>query len=174
MKLIIEGPNNVGKSTIINELKKLQWFENYNVVHFGANTPKMYDFYKDVLNDYDDIICDRYMISELVYSEYYKRTSLVDIESCIKLINDHVCRNEDIVIIFVDAQYEFIVNSYKQKQEEFDYKLVRFERIKFNHYKELISQKCPEVKVISVYNSVDNNYQIAHIINKILLQKGGK
>ena len=171
MKIIVEGPNNVGKSTIINELKSLQLFNNYNVEYFGANTPKTLDFYKDVLNDYDNIICDRYMISELVYSEYYKRTSLVDIEDCIKIINDHVCRNNDIVIIFVDAQYEFIVNSCNVKQEEFDYKFVRYERTKFNHYKELICKNCPDAKVIDIFNCVNDSSKIPHIINKIILQR---
>lgn len=172
MKIIIEGPNNVGKSTIIKELKKFNWFKNYNVEYFGANTPKTYDFYKDLLNDYENIICDRYAISELVYSEYYKRTSLISIDDVIRIINDNVCRDEDVVIIFVDAQYEFIVNSYNNKVEKFDYKLVRYERIKFSHYQNLLSEKCPNAKIINVCNCVNENISVAHIINKILLQKG--
>lgn len=172
MKIIIEGPNNVGKSTIIKELKKFQWFENYNVEYLGTDTPKTYDFYKDVLNDFDNIICDRYMVSELVYSEYYNRQSLIAIGDVVNILNGFTNMNEDVVIIFVDAQYEFIVNSYKCKQETFDYKFTRFERLKFKYYEEQISKQCQNVKVINVYNCVNDNVSITHIINKILLQKG--
>lgn len=172
MKIIIEGPNNVGKSTIIKELNKFQWFKNYNVEYFGINTPKTIDFYKDVLNDYENIICDRYMISELVYSEYYKRTSLIGIDDIVKIINEQVNKNEDVIIIFVDAQYEFIVNSYNKKQETFDYKLTRFERMKFDYYERIISKNCPNAKVIKICNCVNDYPSITHIINNILLQKG--
>ena len=172
MKIIIEGPNNVGKSTIIRELKNFQWFKNYNVEYFGTDTPKIYDFYKDVLNDFDNIICDRYMISELVYSEYYNRQSLISIDDVIKIMNEHSCRNEEVVVIFVDAQYEFIVNSYKNKQETFDYKFTRFERLKFKYYEEQINKHCPNIKLINVCNCVNNTVSITYIINKILLQKG--
>ena len=167
MRVIIEGPNNVGKSTIIKELKKLQWFENSNVEYFGMNTPKTLNFYNDILNDYDDVICDRFMISELVYSEYYKRDSKITIDDVIKTLNN----KKDVIMIFVDAQYEFIVNSYKNKQEEFDYDLVRYERLKFDEYRKLIDSKCQECKMIHIVNSVGDSVPIAHIINKIILQR---
>ena len=166
MKVIIEGPNNVGKSTIIKELKELQWFKNHNVEYFGPNTPKILDFYKDLLDDYQNVICDRYAISELVYSEYYKRKCNIELEDIVKILN-----KRDVVLIFVDAQYEFIVNSYNNKREEFDYNFVRYERLKFSEYEKLITDKCQDCKIIHVFNTVDGNISITDIINKILLQR---
>lgn len=69
MKIIVDGPNNVGKSSIIETITE---YLDLDVVHCSKHSEISRDYFIDLLNR-DNIILDRGPISELVYSEIYER-----------------------------------------------------------------------------------------------------
>lgn len=69
MNIIIEGCDGVGKSTLVEKLKK-----HYKVdsIRLSYKDPKDYNFYSRIL-DKTDCIFDRSFLSELVYSPVFGR-----------------------------------------------------------------------------------------------------
>lgn len=93
--VIIEGPDNCGKDTLINKLKKD--FKNIKVIHACAPDPdkSLYDFYSNGIihetvsgyydHDLDVVIHNRSMYGEYVYGPKYRNESK---ESIARMINE--------------------------------------------------------------------------------------
>lgn len=148
MKIIIEGPNNVGKSTLIEQIM----LQNpiFKVEHLSGDCPNDLKFHLDLLSSRDNIIFDRFCIGELVYSEIYARKPKLTVDDYKELLSF----NEDEVIwILVDADYEFIKNACDRKGDKFDYEIVKREREYFLDY-------CHGVdKIIYVKNHIKGSYE---------------
>ena len=69
MRIIVDGPNNVGKSTFISTMNK---YLNLEEIKCSDHSKISRDYFIDVLNR-NDVILDRGPISELVYSSIYDR-----------------------------------------------------------------------------------------------------
>lgn len=69
MKIVLEGPDGVGKSTIAKELAKMF---NCDIVHCTGDDPKDYTFYRVTLKK-TNVIWDRHLIGELVYPQIFDR-----------------------------------------------------------------------------------------------------
>ncbi len=69
MNIIIEGPDGVGKSTLV---KKLKEYYNIDSIRLSYKDPKDYNFYSRILEK-TDCIFDRQFISEIVYSPIFGR-----------------------------------------------------------------------------------------------------
>ena len=107
MKIIIDGPNNVGKSTLIQQLNKTL---KYPVLHIVKNAT--FEVFKQAF-EINNVIFDRGPISELVYSEIYGRKSNLTLEQVKKLLNSP---NVDSYILIKPK--ELIYENYKRKHEE--------------------------------------------------------
>lgn len=72
MKIIVEGHDAAGKTTLINKLK--EHYNISNVIHLTNKMDRSFNFYRNKLLKYrDDVIFDRQFISEFVYSNALKR-----------------------------------------------------------------------------------------------------
>lgn len=69
MNVIIEGPDGVGKSTLVRRLK-----EHYGVdsIRLSYRDPRNFQFYSHVMEK-TDCVFDRLFFSEVVYSEVFSR-----------------------------------------------------------------------------------------------------
>ena len=128
MKIIVEGPNNVGKSTFINELLSIDEFKDYRVEHVGSRCPNDIDFHRYFLENYDNIILDRFYVGETIYPDLYGRKGNMTENDLLIMANEF---NDQTVHVFIDADIEFIAKAYENKGETPDWKFVYIERKKF-------------------------------------------
>lgn len=153
MKIIIEGPNNVGKSTLIKNLLKLKELKHYEIEHLSGKTPNTKSFHEDLIKMPQDMIFDRFFVGELIYPQLYKRKANITLKEVINLCNKY---KKEIMIIFIDADYEFIIRSNINKKEQFNYDEVKFEKEQFYKYKNEL-KKLKNVKIFSLKNSKEND-----------------
>lgn len=100
MIIVVEGPDGVGKSTLINHLKKNFFNENVNIFKFSDISDISFENYKEKLEiNVKNIIFDRFNLSEDVYSTVYERhpkNSLLDHLRTFTLVED-----KDVVYIIL-------------------------------------------------------------------------
>lgn len=109
MRIIIEGADGVGKSTIVNKLAKKY---NLDKVHFSYDDPKDLDFYFHTARK-SKYIYDRHFISEVIYHKYFNRPrNLEDFE--IKYLLEKSK--------YLDIKTIILTNDkFKLKNEEYDF-----------------------------------------------------
>ena len=108
MIYIVDGPNNVGKTSYINKVVKRQ--TGYDEVdHITKNAT--FEAFSDLLNR-DNIILDRGPISELVYSKIYGRQSNLTEEECKQLLDSKKIYCEIMLSVL-----DIIKEHYKSKGE---------------------------------------------------------
>ena len=92
MIIIVEGPDGVGKSTLINNLKNNFFNKEVEIIKFSDNSDVSFSNYKNKLeSDFKNVIMDRFNLSEDVYSTIYQRNpknSLLDHLKTFSLIED--------------------------------------------------------------------------------------
>lgn len=137
MKLIIEGPNNVGKSTLINAITEIFDTYNFEVEHLSGLTPNSVQFHEDLLSTPKNIIFDRFCLSEIVYAPLFKRKPKFTMEESLSIVQN---AGDDTIVVLVDADYEFIVKAYKSKDEDFDYEFVKAEKEGFLALKKALKE----------------------------------
>lgn len=142
-KIVIEGPNNVGKSTLIEELRKhLDW----EVEHVTSLCPNTYDFYDDLLSCDEPLIFDRLHVGEMVYPLVYDRMPKMSQNEFEELCEKH--ENHTLVVI-LDADFDFIICATNLKNEVFNYNETWEEKQSFyeqyhfmkNNYKNCVRMK---------------------------------
>ena len=144
-KIILEGPNNVGKSWLAANLKLK--YPKFEIEHLSESSPNNIEFYRDFAVNEECLILDRYVLSELVYSHLYGRQTSVSIEDIFKLVS-----NDNTLIVYVDADYDFIIRACDMKNEIFDYTTVLTEKQSFyNLYNILLENG---INIIRVKNHV--------------------
>lgn len=143
-KIIIEGPNNVGKTTLIENLRQ---FIDYEREHVTNLCPNDREFCDDLLSSTEPLILDRLHVSEMVYSDIYKRRCKIsqdEYEDLCYIHKDHV------LIIILDADYDFIIRANALKKEHFDYKTVAAEKRRF--YEQYLFLKDNDIPCVRIKN----------------------
>lgn len=100
MRVIIEGADLVGKTTITEYL-----MEKYNLsrVHTTSRDPNTYDFYKHTL-DKQDVVFDRHFIGEMIYPSIFNREGNLDEKKFKQLLNKANELHYRIFVITVDDE----------------------------------------------------------------------
>lgn len=111
--IVIEGPNNVGKTTLIEYLLELNEFKNWRVEHMTAESPNSFDFYDATLRNCTRTIFDRHCIGETIYPVLRGADAGVTADDIVKLVKTHT----DTLFIFVTADLTFISKAYVYKDE---------------------------------------------------------
>lgn len=113
MRIIVDGPNNVGKSTFISTMNK---YLNLEEVRCSDHSKISRDYFIDVLSE-NNVILDRGPISELVYSSIYNREFNLTI-SDIDTILDRCMSNKDDLYIILLSDKKTLHNNYSLKGEK--------------------------------------------------------
>ncbi len=154
MKIVIEGPNNVGKSTLIAAIKSTVEFKDFEIEHVDSKCPNDYKFHEDLLKSSQNMIFDRFYIGETIYPELYGRDSKMTQEQLLKICKDF---NNETYIVVVDADYGFIARAYANKNEEIDWDFVTKEKTMFEQRYQLL--KNAGVNVIKLKKHFDTSYK---------------
>lgn len=125
-KIVVEGPNNVGKSTLIKAIQRL--FPEYEVEHVTEKCSNTYTFYNSLLSTEEPMIFDRLHLGEMVYPGLFAREPNLTGEEFEKLCRNH---SDHTLIILLDADYDFIIRAYENKNEYFDFGTVEEEKFRF-------------------------------------------
>lgn len=104
-KIIVEGPDKVGKSTYISENLSLYALNGFNIIHFAApskNFNFLHNYMSHLITEENEIV-DRNFISEIVYSDVMERECRINqIEG--DLLLAAVNRPEYVKMIFIVAK----------------------------------------------------------------------
>ena len=111
MKIIVDGPDGAGKSTLIKKLVKIYKCDILQMTEFGS---KKVDDYVNKTN-LDNVIWDRSFISEKVYPKYFNRISNLSDLSFLRLINRF--RNTGGVILIITNSPEILKKRLKLRGE---------------------------------------------------------
>ena len=103
LKVIIEGGDGTGKSTLIRNL--LGKLENMNTLHLSYRDGTSYEFYNNLL-DINRIIFDRHFLSEIVYAAVFGRKCNLSQEEIDALFDK--CKKQNIKILILDTSFETI------------------------------------------------------------------
>lgn len=162
-KIVFEGPNNVGKSTLIEAIQK--HLKNYEIEHVTEKCPNDYDFYNDLLTLEEPMIFDRLHLGEMVYPYIYSRDGKLTDKEFDALLDNH---REHVLIILVDADYDFIARSCEKKCEDFDYAVIREEKLRFyNLWKRLQKENVNCIRIKNHWDNVTKSIIIGKIVEEI-------
>ena len=114
MNIIIEGPDGVGKSTLVTKLK-----EHYNIdsIRLSYKDPKDINFYGRILEK-TDCIFDRQFLSEIVYAPIFGRECQLSWDDVYKL--HEKTKELGIKIFILDADTDEILNRINKRGDEFE------------------------------------------------------
>ena len=159
--IVIEGPNNVGKSTLVSVIKRYGRYKDFDIEHLSNLTPNDYHFHQYLLSDVVmSTIYDRFCFGEVIYSTIYNRNPKLTYEQAIQIVKSF----NDTLFVFVDADWEFITNAYNNKSEQFDFHFVSNEKKMFNDfYNDL--KKCKNV--VRVKNHLKGACEISDLLSEL-------
>lgn len=96
MRIIIEGVDRVGKSTLVKKLEKIF---NLDRLHFTKEDPRNYRFYYQTILK-NNVVFDRHFISEYIYTKVLKRSNKLPEESFQKLLTHAFNNNVYIIVLY--------------------------------------------------------------------------
>ena len=113
MRLILEGPDCAGKSTMAKELAERLKLDIIKSTYYG---PKTIDAYRDRLAC-QDVVIDRCWISEVIYSKYFVHSSKVD-DFTDRMLCD-ICVKKNIPIMVMLPPIDVIIQRMMERGDDF-------------------------------------------------------
>lgn len=111
--IIVEGTDNIGKDTVINQLCNL--FETVTLIHCSSPTTKVFksleqdnkficyanNIIDGLYDNTDVIIMNRSHIGEYVYGQLYRKRHRDDINKMLNIVDDILLSREDLKIKYI-------------------------------------------------------------------------
>ena len=113
MRLILEGPDCAGKSTMAKELAERLKLDIIKSTYYG---PKNISAYRDRLAC-QDVVIDRCWISEVIYSKYFVHHSEVD-DLTDRMLCD-ICVKKNIPIVVMLPPIDVIIQRMMERGDDF-------------------------------------------------------
>ena len=113
MRLILEGPDCAGKSTMAKELAERLGLDIIKSTYYG---PKTIDAYRERLECHD-VVIDRCWISEVIYSKYFGYDPDVDY-STDRMLCD-ICIKKNIPIVAMLPPIDVIIHRMMDRGDDF-------------------------------------------------------
>ena len=113
MRLILEGPDCAGKSTMAKELAERLFLDIIKSTYCG---PKTIDAYRERLAC-QDVVIDRCWISEVIYSKYFGCQPIVDDLTDRKLCD--ICVKQNIPIVVMLPPIDVIIKRMTVRGDDF-------------------------------------------------------
>lgn len=95
MRIIIEGVDRIGKTTLAKKLAKMY---KIDYMHFTGEDPTTYTFYSETMKK-TNFVYDRHLVGEMVYPKVFKRKAMLDGEKFQKLLNQAKQDNVKIIVL---------------------------------------------------------------------------
>ena len=109
------------------------------------------------------MIFDRFFVGETIYPQIFNREPKMTEDDMYDLINKYKSK---IVIIFIDADYDFIIAANRKKNEEFDYNSTKEIKRMFNERYESL-KNIDGLKVFKFKNFKENKKEFEDFIKFI-------
>lgn len=145
MRLILEGPDCAGKSTMAKDLAERLQLDIIKSTYYG---PKTSDAYRERLACHDAVI-DRCWISEVIYSKYFGYDSSVD-DFTDKLLND-CCVKMRIPIVVMLPPIDLIIYRMRERGDDFYSVVAPNVHAIYKDYEEYCAAR-PHIHVFRDYN----------------------
>jgi thymidylate kinase len=136
MKIIIEGADGVGKTTIVNYLAKKFNLKQRHITSQDLNT---FMFYYNLLDENEDVIFDRHFLGEMIYPYLFNRKPNLNNEQFELLL--HKAQDEGCYIFVITANDDVIKqrllergNEPEEVMKTFEYANVAFKAIARRHF----------------------------------------
>ena len=113
MRLILEGPDCAGKSTMAKELAERLKLDIIKSTYYG---PKNIGAYRERLAC-QDVVIDRCWISEVIYSKYFAHHSKIDDITDRRLCG--ICVNRNIPIVVMLPPIDVIIQRMMDRGDDF-------------------------------------------------------
>lgn len=112
MEIIIEGCDGVGKTTLVNKLKK-----HYNIdsMHITSKDPNNYKFYKQLLLK-KQVVYDRHFIGEMIYPSIFDRKQKLNNKQFKKLLA--CCNKNKVKILILTTDVDTILERLNERGNE--------------------------------------------------------
>jgi thymidylate kinase len=134
MRIIVEGADGTGKTTLVKELAKKYNLDSLNINRYDPNN---FNFYLETLKK-TNVIFDRHFIGEMIYPSIFNRKGNLKRKDFEWLLD--YCKENDIKIIIL----------YKEKN-------VLKKRQKLNEYPEVLNNI---LKINEKFIEIAHNYEI--------------
>ena len=115
MKVIIDGCDLTGKTTLINQIKAYYNDPKLSHLHFSYKDRRDYEFY-DTMLDKENFIADRHFLDEMIYPEVFNRKNSLNPGEFTELYMK--CLNNNIKIIILTCSEEELLRRSKTRNEE--------------------------------------------------------
>lgn len=162
--IIIEGPDCCGKSYLIRTLLNTEKFKDYEVEHLSGRCPNTKEFHEDLLKYDRPMLFDRFFIGETIYPYIFNRPAKMNFSDVLDLCTKYT---DKIVLIFIDADYDFIIKAYENKNEKFIYDNVRYEKKQFYHKYKILSNM-EGLQIYRFKNYKENDIEFKNFIDKLI------
>lgn len=163
MKIIVEGPNGVGKTYFIEKLKEQEEFRDFEIEHTSQHSPNTYIMHKDLLDMPQNMIFDRFYLGETIYPYLHNREAQMTPLLCQNLYLLY----KDSIVVIIDADYDFICKNLKSRGEEIDMDFIYKEKVDFyQRFKEL--NVLDQSRVFRVKNHIKGNYKDEETIDTVI------
>lgn len=131
MKIIIEGCDGVGKTTLAETLANTL---NGRVEH--DSEPKTYDQYMERLNQKGVVIFDRFFLGQFVYNKQEERK--MTRQELLKLIT-HCSSRKDVLLLYLEMDTAKLLDRLTSRnKDEQEKDIEMFKRMGLNNFKEYI------------------------------------
>ena len=146
-KIVVEGPNNVGKTSLVNRLMNVHGLNTWKVIHMTGNDDNSFKHYDELFGTDENIIFDRAHVGEMIYPKIYGRKSTLTEKEFLELCRKY---KDKILYIFVNANINFVIKANANKNERFNQSEFLTEQFEFLQY----SQKIEDItcSILKIYN----------------------
>lgn len=163
MRIILEGPDGAGKTTIVNKLAK---DFNLEIQHVSGRDPNNFDWYIETFKK-DNVVFDRHFIGELIYPKVFFREQRLAYTEAQTLFN--YAKEHNIIIIIITANEDDILRRFSEREELEDPRIIEHLTWTIQQFK-----TCARDEGLPIFNtseaSEENNYKkIKQYIEEVLL-----
>lgn len=168
MNIIIEGPDAAGKSLYAKAFEEKGFkYVKCSPGEHATESKLNFEYFKSLLEK-DNQVFDRFFISELVFTELYKRDEIITFDEVNRLISNYIDNN--IILILYASDINTLTQRLKERGEDNYLNEIDFQNKKFVSYAWIFSayeHKNIYTIDISKYNNIDDiNTFIERIIGE--------
>lgn len=114
MKVIIDGCDLTGKTTLIKKIKDYYNDDKLSYLHFSYRDRTDYDFY-NIMLDKENFIADRHFLDEVIYAEIFERQCNLTLEDYLSLL--YKCNKNKIKIIILTCNNNELLKRLNERGE---------------------------------------------------------